>query len=216
MRNFAILGLSNFGYFLTQELSRLGQYVVVVDMDEDRINRVRALVQKAVIADATDRDTLQSLRLGEMDVVVVSLGDRIDASVLTTLHLKELGTRQIVVKAASEDHARILKMVGATHVVFPEKDTAHRIAYSLSEFSVLDRIDLAPGYSIIDLAPPSEFDGKTLSELRLTSRYGVQVIVVRRSQPEETIVPIATFVVRSSDILVVMGKNEDLKRIQAL
>ena len=121
MRNFAIVGLSNFGYFLTQELVRLGQYVVVVDVDEDRINRVKALVQKAVIADATDRETLLSLRLGEMDVVVVSLGDRIDASVLTTMHLKELGARQIVVKAASEDHAKILNMVGATHIVSPKK-----------------------------------------------------------------------------------------------
>ena len=216
MRNFAIIGLSNFGYFLTQELARLGQYLVVVDTDENRINRVKTLVQKAVIADATDRDTLESLRLGEMDVVVVSLGDRIDASVLTTMHLKELGARQIVVKAASEDHAKILNMVGASHIVFPEKDTAHNIAYSLSEFSALDRIALAPGYSIIDFAPPVEFDGKTLSDLHLRGRYGVEVIVVKRSDPEETLFPAADFVVRSGDVLVVMGKNEDLKCIQAL
>ncbi|MFH1006203.1 MAG: TrkA family potassium uptake protein [Candidatus Latescibacterota bacterium] len=215
MRNFAIVGLSNFGYFLTEELVRLGQYVVVVDTDEDRINRVKSLVQKAVIADASDRDTLLSLRFGEMDVVIVCLGDRIDASVLTTMHLRELGAKQIVVKAASEDHAKILKMVGATHIIFPEKDTAHNIAYSLSEFSVLDRIELAPGYSIIDFAPPESFFDKTLADLHLRGRYGVEVIVVRRSDPQETLFPAADFVVRSGDILVVMGGNDDLKRIQA-
>lgn len=216
MRNFAVIGLSNFGYFLAKELTNKSLYVLAVDVDEERINQVKPFVQKAIIADATDKDTLGRLGLSEIDAVVVSLGDRIDASILATLYLKELGIKEIVVKAVSEDHGKVLEMVGATRIVFPERDTARHLAYSLSALDVLDHLELAPGYSIIDFVPPAAFENKTLAQLDLRKRYQVQVIVVKQLVPERVIFPAADYVVRSSDILVVMGEDEDLRKFQAL
>ena len=216
MRSFAVIGMSSFGFFLARELAREGVEVMAIDLDEEKIEKIKYLVPKAVIADATDRTALETLGLEEIDGVVVSLG-QIESSVLTTLHLKELKIRRIVAKALSEDHGRILAMVGATEVIFPEKDMALKVARTLTHENILDHVPLAEGYSIVEIAPPSSFKQKSLGELNLRRFYGVQIIVVKGTVPEKVVlVPTADYVIKESDILVIMGRDDDLKKIQNL
>jgi len=193
-----------------------GVEIMAIDLDEEKIEKIKPYVQKAVIADGTDRATLETLGLDELDGVVVSLG-QIESSVLATLHLKELKIRRIVSKALSEEHGKILEMVGATEVVFPEEDMAQRIARTLTHENILDHVPLAEGYSIIEIAPPPSFLRKSLGELDLRRKYGVQVIVVKGLVPENVVlVPTAEYVVKDSDVLVIMGPDQDLKKIQNL
>ncbi|MFX0139142.1 MAG: potassium channel family protein, partial [Candidatus Hodarchaeota archaeon] len=162
MRRFAIIGLSSFGFYLSKSLSERGFKVIAIDKDELIIEKIKPFVHKAVIADARDKDTLESLGIGDFDVVVVSLGGHIDASTLVTLYLKELNVKEIIAKAVTEDHGKILDRIGATTVIFPEKDIAHRLARSLASINVLDVIPLSPGISILEFGPPSKFLGKTI------------------------------------------------------
>jgi trk system potassium uptake protein TrkA len=154
--------------------------------------------------------------LNELDGVVVSLG-QIESSVLATLHLKELKIKRIISKALSEEHGKILEKVGATEVVFPEKDMASRVARTLTHENILEYVPLAEGYSIVEIAPPMSFMGKSLGELDLRREYAVQVIIVKELVPENIVpVPMADYVIKDSDVLVIMGRDEDLKKIQNL
>ena len=215
MRSFAIIGMSSFGSFLARDLSRQGVQVIAIDREEEKIEKIKRFVQKAVIADGTDQEMLANLGLSDLDGVVVSLG-QIESSVLATLHLKELKMKRIIAKALSEEHGKILEMVGATEVVFPEKDMALRVSYTLTHENILDHVPLAEGYSIVELTPPSSFLHKSLGELDLRRKYGVQVIVIKEMVPENVVlVPTADYIVKDSDVLVVMGRDDDLKKIQS-
>lgn len=214
MRSFAIIGMSSFGGFLARDLTREGVEVLAIDLDEEKIEKVKHTVPKAVIADATDRATLESLGLDEMDGVVVSLGT-VESSVMTTLHLKEMKIRRIISKALSEEHGKVLAMVGATEVIFPEKDMALKVSRTLTHENILEHVPLADGYSIVEIAPPETFLDKSLSELNLRQFYGVQIIVIKQKSPDEGVkVPTADYVIKDNDILVIMGRDEDLKKVQ--
>lgn len=214
MKSLLIIGLGSFGMTLARNLVKRGNEVAVIDTDEERINKAREFVDKAIIADGIKVEVLKELRIDDFDVVVVNLGDRIDASVLAALHLRELGAREIVVKAVSSDHETILKMIGVNQVVFPERDMALRLSYILSSSNVMDQFFLTSDYSLVELAAPSALVGKSLSELDLRNRYGVQVILIKQTVPEELIFPSGDIVVKDSDVLVVMGKEKDLKRLE--
>ncbi|MDZ7261476.1 MAG: TrkA family potassium uptake protein [candidate division KSB1 bacterium] len=217
MPNFAVIGLGSFGFFVSKYLAERGFQVIAIDKTEARVNEVKPFVEKAVIADATNKENLINLGLQDMDAVVVSVGDAIDASILVVLYLKELGVKRIIAKAMTLDHGKILDIIGATDIIFPEKDMAFRLAQSLDAPNVLDYLYLAPGYSIIELAPPTSFLGKTLKQLDLRNKYGVQIIIIKEVVPENIIVvPKADHVIKDSDILVAMGKDEDLERIKKL
>lgn len=220
MRSFAIIGMSSFGYFLARDIANEGMQVIAVDLDEEKIEKIKPYVQKAVIADGTDRETLKKIGLDDLDGVVVCLG-QIEASVLATLHLKELAKelkiRRIFAKALSEEHGKILEKIGATEIIFPEKDMAFRVARTLTHENILDHIPLAEGYSIVDMAPPSSFLWKSLGELNLRNKYGVQVIVIKEMIPKNVVlVPTANYIIKDTDVLVIMGKDKDLKKIQGL
>ncbi len=217
MRHFAIIGLSSFGYFLAKELAKEGAIeVMAIDLDEEKVEKIKPFIHKSVIADGTDKAVLETLGLRDTDVVVVSLG-HIEASVLCTLHLRELKVRRIVSKALSEEHGKILEMVGATEVIFPEKDMACRTARTLTHENILDHVPLAQGYSIVEVAPPASFLQKSLGDLNLRHRYNIQVIVIKGIVPENVVlVPTADYIIKDSDILVIMGRDEDLEKIQNL
>lgn len=211
---FGVIGLGNFGSTVAKALFEAGHDVVVLDRDRDRVQAMQRYATQAVIADATQKETLEELALDKMDAVIVSLGKDLSASVLVTLYLRDLKVKKIVVKIASEDHGRVLDRVGATEIVFPEKDMALRLAQSLISPNILDYLPLSPEYSLLELAPPKEFTGKSLAELRLRSRFGVNVLAVRQIIPERMVInPSADFVIKDSDVLVVLGKREDLDKI---
>jgi trk system potassium uptake protein TrkA len=217
VRQFAVIGLSSFGYYLCRQLADRGHQVIAIDRDASKVESVQEFVEKAVLADAVDKEMLSQLGVSDMDVVIVCLGEQIDASILATLHLKELGAKEIWVKAMTEDHGKVLHMIGANNVIFPEKDMAERVAYSLSNSNVLEHIPLAAGYSIMELAPPGGFVGKTLGELDLPRKYSVMVLVIKELVPENIVsMPSSSYRIKDSDVLVVTGKDTDLKRLQSL
>jgi len=217
MRSFAILGLSSFGHYLAKALASEGHQIMAIDISEDKIEKIRQFVDRAIVADACDKETLSGLGLSELDGVVVSLGDKIDASVLVTLYLRELNVKQIIAKALTEDHGRILDIIGATRVIFPERDEAYRLARTLESDYLLDTIALGDGISIIELAPPQEFIAKTLGQLDLRNSYGVSVLIIKEVIPDNVVlIPTSDRIIKDSDILVLLGKDEDLEKIKKL
>ncbi len=214
---FAVIGLGSFGSNIAKTLYEKGNEVLAVDEDKEKIDEVKNFVSHAVHMDAADKENLQALGIKDMDVVIVSLGPEMEASILTVLYLNEMGTKRIVAKALTEDHAKILESVGATETIYPEKDMAIKTALKLSCPNVLEYLPLISGFGIQEIAPPEKFIGKNLRELDLRNKYGIQVIAIKELIPEKTtFVPKADFVLKDSDILVIMGEDKQLEKIDAL
>jgi trk system potassium uptake protein TrkA len=179
------------------------------------INHIRDFSTKAIVADATDKELLEMIGIQQDDIVIVSFGEDLAASTLLTLHLKELKIQTIIVKAPNEDHKRILEKVGATEVIIPEKEMAGRVAKSLISPNVLDYLPVSEDFTICEVAPPSSFLGKSIADLKLRGRYHVEVIAIRDVLSDRIqLVPQADFVIKDSDILIVIGKEQDIQKIQ--
>ena len=187
---YAVIGLGNFGSWVVRTLNELRQDTIAIDIDKDRVQKIRDYTSTPVLADATRKENLISLGINEMKAAVVSLGDNTSAATLITLYLQEMGVSQIIVKAVDEDHGKILKKVGATDIIFPEKDMGVKVAKSLVMPNILEFIDMSEDFQIAEIAPPNDFVGKSLAQLALPQRYNVQVIGIRELIPERfTIVP---------------------------
>lgn len=214
---FAVIGLGSFGSNVAKTLYERRNEVLAVDMSKEKIEEVKTFVSHAVNMDAADKENLQALGIKEMDVVVVSLGPDMEASILTVLYLHEIGAKRIVAKALTEDHAKILDAVGATEVIYPEKDMAIRTALKLSCPNILEYLPLTSGVGIQEIAPPEKFIGKSLKELDLRNKFGIQVIAIKELIPEKTnFVPRADFVIKDSDILIIMGEEKKLQKINSI
>jgi trk system potassium uptake protein TrkA len=215
MKRVVVIGLGIFGFNIAKDLYENGIEVIAIDKDKEVIQKIRDYSTKAILADGTEKEVMESIGIQEDDVVIVSFGEDLAAATLITLHLKEMKIKHIIVKAPNEDHKHVLEKVGATEVVIPEKEMADKIAKSLISPNVLDYIPLSEDYTICELVPPSSFMGKTIAELHLRSRYHIEVIAVREVLPERIImVPRADFVIKDSDILVVIGKEKDIQKIK--
>ncbi|HDL18348.1 MAG TPA: TrkA family potassium uptake protein [Bacteroidetes bacterium] len=217
MASFVVIGLGSFGYYVARFLAENGVEVLAIDADENQVEKIKPFVEKAVIADATQKNALEQLGVTDIDAAVVSVGDKIDQSVLITLYLREMKVKQIIVKSITEDHAKILDMIGATDVIFPEKDAALKIVQTLVHPNILDALSLGPEYSIFELAPPAKFLRKTLRELDIRNKHHIQVIAIKELVPENLVaVPAADYIIKDSDILVVIGKISDVEKIRQL
>lgn len=215
MAQVAVIGLGRFGHHVAKQLHLAGHDVLAIDLSQENIQRIKDFTSRAVVLDARDKERLDALGIQDFDVVVVSLGERIDASALVALHLKEVGCRRIVTKAGSEDHAKLLELIGVHEIVFPEREAAERLALRLCNSNVLDYLPLGDEYGIHEMAPPDSFLGKTLEELRLRNRFGVQVVGIRDVLTQEVHVnPAADFRIKDSDALLVLGRNKDLDRLR--
>ncbi|HOM29179.1 MAG TPA: TrkA family potassium uptake protein [Deltaproteobacteria bacterium] len=216
-RKYVVIGLGNFGFWVAKTLFEAHQETIAIDMNKEAVQRVNKFSNMAVIADVTNKETLVGLGIADCDAAVVSLGDHPAASTLVTLYLHEMGVKQILVKAIDENHAKILRKVGATDIIFPEKDMGIKVAKTLVSPNILDFIEMTEDYEITQIGPPASFIGKTLMELELPSRFGLQVIAVRELIPENFIpAPRADFVIKDSDILYILGRKKDIERIKAL
>lgn len=212
-KRFCVIGLGNFGFHAVNELFQQGHEVIAIDMDKEKVQHVQDCCTYAIMADAANKEFLRAQGLGEMDAVIVSTGERSHLATLITLYLKELKVPRILVKAINEDHGRILEKIGATDIIFPEKDMARKTARSLSHPNVLEFIPLAEEYSISESAPPAHFLGKTLTELGLRNKFHVTVIAIKDVLTNEFImVPPATHVIKDSDLLILIGKTDDLEK----
>jgi trk system potassium uptake protein TrkA len=207
--------LGIFGFNIAKDLYENGFEVVAIDKNKDIIQKIRDFSTKAVLADGTDKEVMESIGIQEDDVVIISFGEDLAAATLITLHLREMKVKTIIVKAPNEDHKRVLEKVGATDVVIPEREMADKVAKSLISPNVLDYIPLSEDYTISEIAPPSSFQGKTIGELHLRTKYHIEVIAIREMLPERiTMVPRADFVIKDSDILVVIGKEGDIQKVK--
>jgi trk system potassium uptake protein TrkA len=214
-KQFTIIGLGNFGFYLAVALFQKGHEVLGIDINPKLVQEIRDQVSRAVIADAADPQALKELELKGMDAVVICIGSVINSSILATLNVKDLGVKKVVAKAVSDAHGRILRKIGADEIYFPEKDLALSAAQRLDNPNVLDYLPFMEGYSIVQLAPPSSFIGKNLIELDLINRLGVQVIAIKELVPENVVmIPTGRFVVKDSDILVILGPDQALAELQ--
>ncbi len=208
-RQVVVIGLGQFGSGLSRELARHCE-VLAADMDQDIVDDIADKVQRALCLDARDFNSIKSVVSPEVDEAVVSMGD-MEASILCTLHLHKIGVKSIRAKATSEDHATILRSVGAMEIIFPERDTAQRMARQIINPNLLDFIPIEKDYDVVDAAPPPSFIGKTLIELKVRKSFGVFVIAVRQPDLDKFLfLPGPDYVVRDKDTLVLIGKKDDL------
>ena len=214
---FAVIGMGSFGANLARTLFERGNEVLAIDRDKNMTETAKDFTTNAVMTEAAVKENLEVLGVKDMDVVVVSLGHELEASVMTVLYLHELGVKRIVAKALSEDHAKVLEAVGATEVIYPEKDMAIRTALRLSSPDVIEYLPLVSGITIQEIAPPVKFIGKTLKELDLTNKHGLQVIAIKEVISDRiTFIPKADFVIKDSDILVIIGEEKRLSKLNPL
>jgi trk system potassium uptake protein len=211
-----IIGLGEFGSELARELSRQFE-VLALDQDANLVNAISDEVQRAMTLDVRDFASLSSVVTQDFDEAVVSIGESLESSILATLHLKRIGVPVIRAKAKSQDHASILRSIGASDIIFPERETAQRVAAQMINPNLLDFIPLAEDYQVIDLASPNAFYGKSLRELNLRKDFGVFVIAIKELVPPRFVfMPDPDFVIKPSDILVAIGKEEDILRLREL
>jgi trk system potassium uptake protein TrkA len=212
-KKFCVIGLGNFGFHVVSTLYEQGHEVTAIDTDKEKVQSVKDICTYAILGDAASKEFLSAQGVNEMDAVVVSTGERTHLSTLITLYLKELKVRRILVKAIGEDHGRILERVGASDVIYPEKDMARRIAHSLSTPNILEFIPLAEEYSISESAPPKHFLGKTLIDLDLRRKFNITVIAIKDVLSDQFIpAPPPSHMIKDSDILIVIGKTEDVEK----
>jgi trk system potassium uptake protein TrkA len=215
MKQFAIIGLGNFGYYLATHLYEKGHDVLAIDKDPNLVQKIKDHVTQAVVADATDSKTMDSLSIHEMDAAVVCIGTDLGASIHTTLILKDVGARRVYAKAITEPHGRILRKVGAQEILFPEKDLAISLAERLHNPSLLDYLPFFEGYSIIELKPKENFIGKELKELDLINQYGVQVIAVKKvTSGKLSMIPTGKHVMKEDEVMILLGPNDGLDLLQ--
>ncbi|TDM04717.1 potassium channel family protein [Macrococcus carouselicus] len=213
-KEFVVIGLGRFGGSIVRELNRLDIDVMAIDSDEARVNEYADIATHAVIADTTDETVLKSLGIRNFDHVIVAIGDNIQASILTTLILKDLGVAQVTAKAQNDYHAKVLNKIGADTVVHPERDMGRRIANKLSNASVMDYLELADEHSIVEIIAGPTLEGTTILDLDLRANYGLNIIAIKRDD-HITVSPDPEEYIERGDMLIVIGHDNDLRRFES-
>ncbi|MBT2691741.1 TrkA family potassium uptake protein [Bacillus sp. ISL-55] len=206
---FAVIGLGRFGGSLVEEFHHLGFEVLAVDKDEERVNRYSQFATHAVVANAMNENNLKGLGLKNVDIAIVSFGGNIEASILTTLLLKDLGVKQVWVKALSENHQKVLEKIGADRVIHPEREMAKRIAHHVTSDKIIDFIELSKDHSIAEIISTKKVTDKTLNELNVSANYGCNIIGIQRGE-KFIISPSVEEVICPNDILIVLGHNKQI------
>ncbi|MBE6981964.1 MAG: TrkA family potassium uptake protein [Ruminococcaceae bacterium] len=213
MKSYVVVGLGRFGTEVARRLCELGCEVLAIDTSSSLIQQVSNDVTQAVVADARDKEVLRALGVKDFDCAVVAIGGSLADSILATMNLKELGVGHIVCKAHDETHRQVLMKLGADRVVIPEQENAARLARSLSSFNVLDYIELSEDYGIIDVPLPKCWEGKTLKELNVRAKLGVNILAVKQGG-QINVSPGADDRLEAGSVLVVLGDTAALKAVQ--
>lgn len=215
MKSYVVIGLGRFGFHVARKLCELGCEVLAMDTHSDAVQRISPYVTHAVVGDAKDKGVLQALGIRDFDCAIVAIGGSLSDSVLATMNLQELGVPKIVCKAHDETHRQVLLKLGAHQVVIPEQENAERLARSLSSHNVLDYIELSEDYGIIEVPAPKSWWGKTLKELNVRAKLGVNILAVKQDG-EINVSPAADYCITQADVMVVLGDNVALKAVQKL
>ena len=215
MKSYIVIGLGRFGAETARRLCELGCEVLAVDNHADLVQQISADVTHAVVADARDKVVLRAWGAKEFDCSIVAIGGSLADSVLATMNVKELGIPKVVCKAHDETHRQVLRKLGADQVVIPEKENAARLARNLSSPNVLDYIELSEEYGIIEVPAPKRWLDKSLKELNVRAKLGVNIIAIERDG-NINVSPAADYVILEGDILVVLGDTDALSTVQKL
>ena len=215
MKSYIVIGLGRFGSALARQLCALGAEVLAIDIHSDLVQQISGDVTHAVVGDAQDKEVLRALGVKDFDCAIIAIGDDLAASVLTTMNLKELEVPYIVCKAHDETHRKVLEKLGVNRVVIPEQEQGVRLARSLFSHNVLEYIELSEEYGILEVPAPKSWVGKTLKELNIRAKLGVNIIAVE-SGKKTNVAPGADYQIRSGDIMVVLGENYALEAVQKL
>ncbi|MEB1806065.1 MAG: TrkA family potassium uptake protein [Bacillaceae bacterium] len=212
-KQFAVIGLGRFGSSVCRELYKLGHEVLAIDMNEEKVNNMTQFSTHSVIANGTDENALQSLGIRNFDFVIVAIGDNIQSSILCTLILKEMGVKNVWVKAQNYYHQRVLEKIGADRIVHPEQDMGIRIAQHLVSEKIIDYIELSDEYSIVELIATEKVAAKSLAQLDIRAKYGCTILAIKRDK-DINISPLPDNLIEKNDILIVIGHKNDLKRFE--
>ncbi|MDD4202966.1 MAG: TrkA family potassium uptake protein [Candidatus Omnitrophica bacterium] len=213
MRQFAVIGLGRFGYSVAKTLAGKKHQVIAIDSDEAIVQKISDFVAQAVCLDSTDMEALQSVSIKEVDVAICAIGTNLEASILTTLNLKELGIKNIVCKARNETQKMLLEKIGATKVVLPENEMGIRLANSLMTSQVVEQISLSEYASVAEVLPPQELVGKSLGEVNIRAQYGLNVISIKEGN-DVNMHPKADDIIKKDAILVVIGSDLDIDKFK--
>lgn len=215
MKSFVVIGLGRFGTAVAEELYALGHEVLAIDREEGCAQRVSEIVTHTIIADAKDESVLQSIGVRNFDGVIICMTD-IEDSVMIALMLKDMGAKYIIAKSKSKQHSRMLEMIGVDRIVFPEQDMGVRLTQTISSRRALDFIELSPDYAIVELPLPNVWQDKTLAEIGVRKQFGINVLAVRRGEKEIQVSPQAEFLLKHGDVLIVVGKNQNIRKLEKL
>lgn len=212
-KQYLVIGLGRFGKSIARTLYELGNDVLAVDSNDENVQSISSYVTQAVQTDATEEENLNALGVNNFDVAIIGIGDDIQSSVVVTLLLKEMGIKHVLAKANTELHAKILYKIGADKVVFPEKDTAIRVAHNLVSNGILDFIQLSSEYTATEILCMKEWIGKTLSQLDVRTIYGINIIAIKRKN-DVNVSPAPDFKLLEGDIIVAIGKQSQIEKLE--
>jgi len=212
-KQFVVIGLGRFGTSVAKTLSSLGHDVLAMDKNEHAVQVIMQDVTQAVQADAREEETLRALGVRNLDVAIVAIGDDLEANILITLMLKEMGVPYVVAKAQSVQHGKVLEKIGADKIVYPEQDMGIRLANNLIRTNVMDFIELSLDFSIFEIISPSHFVNKSIGKLNLRAVYNINVVAIKKGKEEIVIAPGANAVVNEGDILVIVCNKKALAKL---
>lgn len=211
---YAVIGLGRFGSSLAKELVDLGYEVLGIDKNEEIVDDLSEVLTHTVVADSIDEEVLRSLGIRNFDCAVVAIGDDIQASILTTILLKDLGVKKVVAKALSVLHGKVLQKIGVDRVIFPERDMGVRVAHQLVSPNLLDYIELSKEYTIAELSATRKISGLSLKDLDTRARFGCSIVAINK-RDGVIIAPTAEDTVDEKDVMVVIGTNEQIDTFES-
>lgn len=214
MKQFVVIGLGRFGASVASSLAEAGYEVLGIDILDDRVRPLANVLTHVVQADATDEEVLRSLGIRNFDCCVVALSSNLQSSILVTMIAKELGVPMVVSKARDDQHGKVLAKIGADRIIFPERDMGLRLAHSLISGNILDLIELSPSHSVAEVVANDRMVGKSLRQLDLRAKFGVNVLAIKRGS-NISISPRAEDVLNEGDVLVVIGHNDVIRKLES-
>lgn len=214
-KQYAVIGLGKFGGSVAKTLNELGHEVLGIDIDEEKVQAYSNILTHVVIMDARDEESLYSLGLRNFDAVVVAIGEGVETNLFTTLILKEFGVAKIVVMANSHLHGRMLEKIGADKIIYPDIDMGQRVAHNIASSSILDFVELDDNLSVVELHAPRFVVGHTLAETRLRDEFEVNVVALKNKKGIQ-VPPSPHAVINDEDVLILVGKNDGIRRLEAL
>ncbi|MDD6101707.1 MAG: TrkA family potassium uptake protein [Clostridiales bacterium] len=213
-KQYIVIGLGRFGRSVAMQLEANGCMVLAIDDNEKNVNFISEYVTHAICMDVTDEESLKEIGMSNFDGVIVSMGSNLNSAIFAIMSAKEAGVKNVIAKAYDEMAGKVLTKVGADEIIYPEREMGYHLAKNLAFGNFLDAVELTADYSIAEIPVPVKWVGKNLLQLNLRQKYRVNVIAVKRNS-ELDISPAADRIFIKDDVIVILGKNEVLKKLSS-